>query len=88
MLKIKSDGTTVGTKITYDDKQIGYLQKITYEVSVNDVITNCILEAVKVGIDTESYAFTYEVGDTKFVFYKDTIKVITDKEVTIEKPII
>lgn len=48
-LKIESDGTTVGTQVTDIEtgKRVGMIQKITWEVSVDDPVATCTIVIAK-----------------------------------------
>lgn len=52
-LQIKSDGTTVGTRVTDIDtgEPLGYIQKITWQVSVEDPVATCTVVIAKMPIE-------------------------------------
>lgn len=52
-LEIKSDGTTVGTQITNVEtgEKLGYVQKITWEVSVEDPVATCTVVIAKMPVE-------------------------------------
>lgn len=52
-LEIKSDGTTVGTQITNVEtgEKLGYVQKITWEVSVEDPVATCTIVIAKMPVE-------------------------------------
>lgn len=59
-LQIESDGTSIGTKITDVEtgEKLGYIQEITWKVSVDDPVAKCTLVIAKMpikvlGIDKE-----------------------------------
>jgi len=76
------------TKIFVDDKQISCITKLTFEISTENYIGTYKLEGVCPSTELESNNFDYVIGNTTLKFNKNGITIITDKEVTIEKPII
>lgn len=52
-LQIKSDGTTTGTQITNAEtgEKLGYVQKITWEVSVEDPVATCTIVIAKMPVE-------------------------------------
>lgn len=76
------------TKILVDGKPIHAVTKLSFEISTENYLGTYKLEGVFPSADLESDVFDYVLGNTTLKFNGNTITIITDKEVTIEKPII
>jgi hypothetical protein len=51
-IRIESDGTSVGTKVTdLDGKLIGYVQEITWKTTLTEPLATCTITIAKVPVD-------------------------------------
>lgn len=74
---IETDGTSMGTKVFIDDKQIGYIQRVEFSAEVNDVFSHLSVQVGRI-VNGELKKKKVKVRDPKTEAFIEKEEIVTE----------